>query len=428
MELGSSIEGNVAFSFLHIYDHSFRQTLQLQTHEQNSCHGPVTTCLVSLHREVWHLAAGVKSCNLLAESSTSLLLRLTLGEQCVSISVVQVLRRRQAADEVVSVTSVVARSPDLPQVSHLVQDSRSLVLSVAGTAQRRQASEEQGAVDHLAGRGVCVRQHTAGAGAEDVGAVVPAVAAGGGAALSGDTVEDGLDSALCRGSTGLEVFSHLGIVGLGVRSRGARKRCTVGECVKGRGAAGASAVGLDNCALGELLVIAADLAGLLAVDRSIDAVADERNGTSNLGRVEVGIGESALGEDLEVTTSAQVVGNSDIKGSFKGLPSSNDLEGRLIEVAGADAETDALEGDLLLSLEDLDLLDVRVIEEGAGLEKLEVLGSSVLDQSLDSGVAGELEFNVERRVIKREAGSQSSQSGKGEDLNLHDGRCLETSS
>ena len=347
---------------------------------------------------------------------------LTLSEQRVGISVIQVLRCGKATDEVVPVTSVVAGALDGSQMRHLVEHGGSLVLRVAGAAQSRQTGEEQGAVDHLAGGRVRVGQDAVGAGAEDVGAVVSAAAAGGGAALAGDVVEDGGDRVLCRGGAGLEVLGHLCVVGLRVGRGRAGERSAVVERGDGRGAAGAGAVGLDDCALGELLVVTADFASLLAVDGGLDAVADEGDGASNLGGVEVGIGEGTLGEDLEVTTSAQIVGYSDIERGLDGLASRKNLEGGLLEVLGADAETQTIEGDLLLSPEDLNLFNVGVVQEGTSLEELEILRSSVLDQSLDCSVAGELEFNVERRVIEGETGDQSGQSSERKDLNLHDGR------
>lgn len=333
---------------------------------------------------------------------------------------VQVLGRRQTANEVVTVASVVAGALDLGQVGHLVEHSGGLVLSVAGTAQSREAREEQRAVDHLAGGGVGVGQDTVGAGAQDVSAVVPAVAAGGGAALGGDVVEDCGDGVLDRGSGGLEVLGHLRVVGLGVGRSRAGQRCAVAKGGGGCGAAGAGAVGLNDCALGKLLVVAADLTGLLTVDSSLDTVADEGNGTSDLSRVKVGVGESTLGENLVVATSTQVMSNGDIEGCLDGLASSENLESRLLEVLGADAETETIEGNLLLGLEDLNFLDVRVVEESTSLEELKVLRSGVLDQSLHCGVAGEFELNVEWRVVKGEAGNKSGQSGERQNLNLHD--------
>jgi hypothetical protein len=370
-----------------------------------------------------YLAAGVESCTKISLYLYILqTIRLTLSEQRVGISVIQVLRCRKTTDKVVPVTSVVAGALDRGQMCHLVEHSGSLVLCMAGAAQSRQTGEKQRAVDHLAGGGVRISQDTVGAGAEDVGAVVSAAAAGGRTALAGDVVEDGGDRVLCRGGAGLEVLGHLCVVGLGVGRGRAGERSAVVECGDGRCAAGASAVGLNDCALGELLVVTADFTGLLAVDGGLDAVADEGDGAGNLGGVEVGIGEGTLGEDLEVTTSTQVVGYGDIERGLDSLASRKNLEGGLFKVLGADAETQTIEGDLLLSPEDLNLFNVGVVQEGTSLEELEILRSGVLDQSLDCGVAGELEFNVERRVIERETGDQSGQSSERKDLDLHDGR------
>ena len=198
-----------------------------------------------------------------------------------------------------------------------------------------------------------------------------------------------------RGGQWDEVLCHLGVVGLRVGGCCAGERGAVGEGGRGAGAAGAGAVGLDDCALGEVNVVATYSAGLLAVNVGLNLVADEGDGARDLGRVEVGVGKSTLSDGFEVTTNAQVVGNSNVKRCLDGLTSLDDLESRLVEVVGADAETDAVEGDFLLGLKDLNLLNVRVIEESTGSEELQVLGSGVLDQYLYGGVASELKLNVE---------------------------------
>lgn len=64
----------------------------------------------------------------------------------------------------------------------------------------------------------------------------------------------------------------------------------------------------------------------------------------------LGIGESTLGENLEVTTGAQVVGNGNVKRSFDGPTSSNNLEGRLFEIASADMEDECQRRELSLQL------------------------------------------------------------------------------
>jgi|SRR5690242_19478334 len=333
---------------------------------------------------------------------------------------VQVLSGRQAANKVVAVAPVVTGALDLGQVGHLVQHTSSLVLGVAGAAQRRQIGEEERTVDHLASRGVGVRQHAAGAGAQDIGAVISGVTAGTGAALGGDPVEHGCNGALCRGRGRLEVLVHFGVVRLGIGRSRACEQGTIGECGGYYGAAGTRAVRLDDCALCELLVVAADLTSLLAVDSCVQTVTDEGNCTDDVGGVKVSVSESTLSENLEGTARAQIVCNSYVKGRLNALASSKDLKSRLFEVLCADAETKTIEGNFLLSLEDLNLLNVGVIKESAGLEELEIFGSGVFDQGPDCGVTGELEFDIKRRVVKREAGSQSSQSGERKSLNLHD--------
>ena len=63
---------------------------------------------------------------------------------------VQVLRGTKAANEAVAVTTIVAGALHLPQMGHLVENSGSLILSMASAAKGRKTSEEEGAVDHLA--------------------------------------------------------------------------------------------------------------------------------------------------------------------------------------------------------------------------------------------------------------------------------------
>jgi hypothetical protein len=212
---------------------------------------------------------------------------------------VQVLRRRKAAHKVVSITSIVARSLNLAKMRHLVQDSVRLSLCVASTAGSRKRAEEARAVNHLGGRGRCVCEHTAGAGAEDVGAVLGGCAAGGGAAFGRDVVEDGADCGCDAGGRALEVLGEFGGVG-GRGSSSACERSAVGEGVYSGGAAGAGAVGLEDGALGEINPVAADLAGLCAIDGSDDFVAGEGDCAGDSCGVEVCVGKCALGEEVEV--------------------------------------------------------------------------------------------------------------------------------
>jgi hypothetical protein len=351
---------------------------------------------------------------------------LTLSEEGIGVSVVQVLTGRKAANKVVSVASVVTGAADLAKMGHLVEDGGSLVLSVASTAESGKTTEEKWAVDHLGGRRGCVCQDTAGASAEDISAVVAGVTRGGGAALRSNAVEYCLNSGGGAGRGAFEVLVELGSVVDRSGGGGARKRCAVGERGPGSSTAGTSAVRLDGGALGQVDPVATDLSGLCAVYRGRDLVAGEGNGTSNGGRVEVGVGERTLGDNIEVTSNTQVVGDSDVKSSLNGLACLQDLESRLVEVLSADTKTDTLEGNLFARLEDLDLLDVRVIKEGTSLEKLEVLGTSVLDGGLDLSVAGDLKGYIERGVALVKSGGDStgqrSQSSDREDLELHDER------
>ena len=111
---------------------------------------------------------------------------------------VQVLRRAQAADEVVTVATIVASSLNLGKMSHLMKDSGSLVLSMASAGKGSETGEEQRTVDHLASGWGGVSQDTTGAGTENISAVVAGVSRGGRTALCGNVVEYTLDSGRSR--------------------------------------------------------------------------------------------------------------------------------------------------------------------------------------------------------------------------------------
>lgn len=63
---------------------------------------------------------------------------------------VEVLGGSQTTDKVVSISIVVLSALDLAQVRNLVDVSGGLVLSVAGSGQRRESREVEVAVDHQA--------------------------------------------------------------------------------------------------------------------------------------------------------------------------------------------------------------------------------------------------------------------------------------
>jgi hypothetical protein len=328
--------------------------------------------------------------------------KLTLRKQSVRISMVQVLRRRKTANKVVSIASIVARTLNLAQMRHLMQDSVRLCLRMTSTAGSRKRAEEARAVDHLRGGWGRVCEDTTGAGAKDVRAVLGGCAAGGGTAFGSDVVEDGAYGGRDARGRAFEVLGKFGGVGRRRRSC-ARERSAVGECVYSGGASCASAVGLENSALGEIDPVAADLAGLYAIDGGDDFVAGEGHGTGDGGRVEVCVGECALGEEVKVTTGAHVMGYGDIECGFDTFACLENLESGFLEVGSAHAETDALESNRCAGFEDLNLLNVRVVKEGTGLEELQILGAGVLDGGLHFSVAGELKRDIERRVALVEA-------------------------
>ena len=73
-----------------------------------------------------------------------------VGKEGVCVGMVDVLLARQAADKVVSVTTIVVSALDLGQVGHLVDVGISLILSVAISGEVRQVREVEVAHDHVA--------------------------------------------------------------------------------------------------------------------------------------------------------------------------------------------------------------------------------------------------------------------------------------
>lgn len=276
-------------------------------------------------------------------------------------------------------------------MSHLVKNSGLLVLSVASAASRREAGEEQGAVDHLRGRRRSVSQNTTTAGAQDVGAVLAAVSRRDGAALSSDAVEDTLYGGGGARGGGLEVLVQLGGIVDGCRGCGAGERSTVVNGIHSGCALSAGTVGLDDRALGHLNVVAADPTSLGTVNVGRHLVGREGHRAGDGGGFNIGVGESTLSDDIEVTARAHIVSNGNVEGGFDGLTSLEDLESRLIKIGSADTETDAIKSDLVTSFEYLNLLNVRVVEECTSLEELEVGGARVPDGCSHSSVASELE-------------------------------------
>jgi hypothetical protein len=63
---------------------------------------------------------------------------------------VQVLRSTKTAYSIISINTVVRSALDLSQVGHLMESCGSLILSMAGAAKSRKATEIEWAVDHKA--------------------------------------------------------------------------------------------------------------------------------------------------------------------------------------------------------------------------------------------------------------------------------------
>ena len=278
---------------------------------------------------------------------------------------VQVLGSAERPDKVVSVTSVVRGTADLAQVGNLVDEGGGLGLGVAATAGSGHLVEEDAAVGLVRLRGDSVGNDTARASTAgvDVSAVEAGNTTGGGATLGGNAVENTSDGGASGGRRRLEELSHLGSVGVGLGSGGGGEGAAVGKAVDDGGAAGTSAVRLDNGALEEST---ADLGSLSTIDGGGNSVAAESNSALDLdfvrrvgyisksltylGGVDLGKRHSSSGNNVEAATSAQVVHLSNVKGLLKGLASSNDLEGIILELVQGNLEADTLESNLRLCL------------------------------------------------------------------------------
>jgi hypothetical protein len=98
---------------------------------------------------------------------------LTVGKESIGISMVKVLRGTQALDTRISIAAtLVGGALDLRQMSSLMEGGGGLVLGMASLGESAQGSEVEVAVDHVAGAGQSIGQHTGATGAIYVGAVL----------------------------------------------------------------------------------------------------------------------------------------------------------------------------------------------------------------------------------------------------------------
>lgn len=258
---------------------------------------------------------------------------------------VEVLRSSQAADKVVSITTIVRGALDLSQMGSLVDDGVALGLGVAARAAEGHRVEKVRAVGHVAGAGQGVGDDAVGAGAVDV-AAVQALSRRAGAAGAGDAREDGRHGALGRGRSRLEEVGHARVVAVGGRLGGAGEGAAHGQRVLHGGEARAGAVGLH----GEALVDerAADGGGLGTVDGCDRGVGSEGDGTRDGGRVSLGGGEGTSRDEVKVTADGEVVELSNIEGDFDRGASGDGAEGILVEALGGDEQAETIKGDLLV--------------------------------------------------------------------------------
>lgn len=280
---------------------------------------------------------------------------------------IQVLRRAQTSHKAVTISTVIVSTLNLGQMGSLMNQGCRLVLCVTSAAQGGQLVEEQRAVRHVALAGKRVCDNAGRAGAVYIGAVGAAGTAGGRAALGGDAAEDGCDGGSSRG--GFEVFGQFGGVGCcgGLRSRGlviivgcrvihklmegsmrleTYQAATVGQSGSDYVEASTGTVRLERSAL--LVVGSVHLGSSCTIDGGGNLVGGERNGTSNVSRVSLGIGEGALRDDVKGAATAEVVHLSNVKSLLDRLTCGDGLEGFLRDVGGQQTETESIESDLRL--------------------------------------------------------------------------------
>lgn len=322
----------------------------------------------------------------------------SVGEQCVRVGVVEVLRSGQAAQEVVAVAAEVRGTLDLAEMSSLVDHSGALFLAVASRRLDLKRGEEQVAVRHVVEAGDGISQDTIAAGTVHVGAVELCVSASGRAALLGDAGIDTRDGAASLGGGRLEVLNHLGVrARLSSQLGRLGKPCAAAESGVGCRQLVASAVALHYASL--LGKGGFDLVGLHAIDFGLDRVGVEGNGANKSRRVLLGEGEGAGRQDPVRAARGKVVKLGNIELNLDGLARGNALkccvgEGRHVQV-----DTDAVEGNGNGTVgrggEHLGLLDRRRIKESTRLEDLEVILPVVRDDGLDLGVSLHLKLDTQ---------------------------------
>lgn len=270
-----------------------------------------------------------------------------VGKERVGVGVVEGVLGGQLHGVVVAVAEVVS-ALNLAQVGSLVKVGRGLVLLVAGRRKVGQVAEVQVAVSLEALAGDRVGQDLRLAAVLNVGAVVLRDTAIGGAALAGDLGEDVRNGVAHLAVGGLEVLLDLGgVAGLGGLGGCGRELRAVLQRRLRHGESVAGAVALELRALDVLSERAQHGGSLGSVDSRLELVGVEGDGSNELVVSLVGEFEGAMGQEVVLAARGEVMDVADIEGDGNGLAGSNVLERLILDVAGADALTDAVEGDVL---------------------------------------------------------------------------------
>jgi len=212
-----------------------------------------------------------------------------------------------------------------------VEDGGGLVLAVASSGQSRELVEEGGAVGEQVGRREGVREHTAGAGAVNVGAVGTGHPAGGGAAVVGHGTESSGDGG---GRRSLEDVGVARATGAGSIGCAGGKAAAVADGIADCSATSTSAIALDDRALREPGDSSLDLGSLLRVDVNGDGFGGVRQKISGeLGRTLLSVHEGASGGNAVGAGLRKLVQLGKLDFDLNGLTGHDGLEDLLVKVA-----------------------------------------------------------------------------------------------
>lgn len=224
-----------------------------------------------------------------------------------------------------------------------MEDSGSLILSVAGRGKSWKVGEEDGAVGDVAGGRNSVSQDIGGA------AVVLVITVGGGgssgaATVAGNCCQARGDRVLGGSSGRLEVGAQLGASARCRSSRGS-KLVAVGQSSADGTQLSTSATGANRSTLGQVESLS-DLGSLSTINSDGELLRVIRESTRQLSGVFLGIGDQTGSKNLEVTTIVERVKSSSLDSNFLGLSGLEGDEVLSSQAGGQQTKFDAFEGNL----------------------------------------------------------------------------------